>query len=750
MNTARSGAFANLRKTLRFKVELGDVLLFLYALVFVRQYLWVVDNNFLAWAVSVPLAAACWYLYISTKQFPAERFGRSFWLLVGLPLLAAYLLRAAFPDQSFDVLAYHLMHAERSLVGTLFAPGDFFPTGTSYNPVADTLTGITRWILGYRLGTAINLFALVWAAQIADKILRSFVSRPWLRSVCVLFALLAEHLLFEINTYMVDLLAIPLLLEATFLTLHVNEVKNQRANFVRIALLLGASVAFKFTNLTVVLPLILICAYHALAGARRLALKELPQTLLLSLVAFLAPLLPFTVYIWRVTGNPFFPIANVFFKSPYWPTHGGWDNRWGPQNIWETILWPVLIWFKPERHSELIVYSGRLSFGFLVAVVGLALAWRNTKARTLCIIFLSSSLLWSIAGMGYSRYGLYQELLSGVTILALGSMLLKRASVPWKTSLPSLFAVVLLAQSILAWSYLMRKDWGSRSTIIADPGIYAREMRFLLRDRSLTSFLSQEQRVIFDSVPAWLETCSPSSGYEVLLNSRVPAIAARQPEYFFTRESRRRFIQAVQQLPDQRMFTLCIIHDLQTAKDSIALRGLEIARMAPIEIPFFSPGNRVGMMLIEVLRPQEPEARRKFESTWMNAAFPDSDYREEITALDAPTVMRASEKKVIRFKVKNLGQSDWPSRGNSVGWFQVNLGNRWFDAAGKVEIKGIDSRAAMPADLSPGAEVELPITVRAPSVPGEYLIELDMVHEAVTWFYERGSHPLRLRIRVEP
>ena len=753
-STGRLGSvFEKVYARVRGRAEFGDALLFFYALVFLRQYLWIIENNTLAWTLSVPLAAVCCYFYVSTRQLPRHQLDLSFWLVIGLPLAAAYMLRAAFPDQSFDVLSYHLLHSERSLVGTLFLPGDFFPTPSPYNPVADTLTGISRWILGYRLGTAINLFALVWAAQITDKILGSFVSRPWLRSGCVLLAILAEHLLFEINTYMVDLLAIPLLLEATFLTLHAGEVRNRRANFVRIALLLGASVAFKLSNLTIVLPLISVCAYQALAGARRLALNELPQTVLIALLAFLAPLLPFCLYIWRLTGNPLFPVANVFFKSPYWPTHGGWDNRWGPQNVWETILWPVLVWFQPERHSELSVYSGRLSLGFLVAVVGLALAWRNSQARTLCIVLLASSLLWSVAGLGYSRYGLYQELVSGVTIVAVTAVLLKNTSgarVFWRAVVASVFSVALLAQAVLAWSYLIKKDWGARSTIIDDPGTYAREMKLIMRDRSLSNFLSPEKRVIFDSVPAWLETCSQSSGFEVLLNPRVPTITARLPEYFFTRESRRRFIQTVEQLPDQRMFSLCLNQELQTAKEAIALRGLEIARVTPIEIPFFSPRNQIGMMLIEVLRPQEPEARSKFESSWMNAAFPDSDYREEITSLNAPTVMHAGGKTIIRFKVKNLGHSDWPSQGNSEGRYQVNLGNRWLDAAGKIEINGLDGRTAMPIDLRPGAELELPMTVRAPDAPGEYVIEVDMVHEGVTWFYERGAHPLRLRVRVEP
>ena len=111
---------------------------------------------------SFALAVISWYFYLATRQFPAEKFGRSFWLLVGLPLLGFYLLRAAFPDHSYDVFSYHLLHAERSLRGALYAPGDYFPTALPFNPVADTLTGISRLLLGFRLGTVINLLAMIW------------------------------------------------------------------------------------------------------------------------------------------------------------------------------------------------------------------------------------------------------------------------------------------------------------------------------------------------------------------------------------------------------------------------------------------------------------------------------------------------------------------------------------------------------------------------------------------------------------
>lgn len=41
------------------------------------------------------------------------------------------------------------------------------------------------------------------------------------------------------------------------------------------------------------------------------------------------------------------------------------------------------------------------------------------------------------------------------------------------------------------------------------------------------------------------------------------------------------------------------------------------------------------MMLLEVFRPEEAEARARFVSSWMKAAFTGADYRAEITALNA-------------------------------------------------------------------------------------------------------------------
>ena len=743
---------------LRGRAEFGDALVFLYLLVFVRQYLWPLDSNALAWAVAVPAALAAGYVYVVTKPFPSERAGRAFWLVVVPLLLLFYLLRLPFPDVSYDVLNYRLLHGERSLRGALYAPGDFFPTPAPYNPAPDTVTGLFRLALGYRLGTIVNLFALVWAARVAGDLLRPFVRRAWPRAFCVLLVALAEQLLFEVNNYMVDLLALPLLLEATRLALRAGEAEGRRAVYVHAALLLGLAAALKLTNGAAVLTVMLLCAYSALAGAGRLKLKELPPTLALCGAAFAAPLVPFTAYLWRLTGNPVFPLANGLFKSPYWPTGGGWDARWGPKSFWETLVWPVVAWFEPGRYVELGVYSGRTALGFAVALGGLLVARRDARARDICLTLIVGCLAWAAGGMGYSRYGLYLELLSGVCVVAVASTILRggrsegpaaRGRAPWRAAVCAALVLALVAQAVAACGYTSRHEWSMRMTAISDWGPYRREARFIFRDRRLRDFMDDETRAALDGVGAWVEAGQKTTAFEVLADPGAPIIAASHHEFFATRAGRERFVRAVESAPAP-LYTLVWPDDLADAKRFIEGGKLAVGRVRPLSLPFFSQGGRIGMMLVEVLRPESVEGRAALEAFWKSAPYPDYDYRAEVVALDAPARMRAGERAVLRFRVRNAGGFAWPARGDEHGMYQVNLGDRWLDPVTGRVVNDLDGRTALAADLPPGGEAELRLPVGAPKEPGDYVLEIDMIHEAVTFFREKGSEPLRLNEKVVP
>jgi len=735
--------------SLRALAGLRGLLLFLYFAVFFRQYFWIIpDEPAAMWVLSFVAAAAGLLVYASAEdEGNAGGHGREFWLVVGLPLLFVYLLRAAFPDLSFDVLNYRLLHAERSLRGTLFAPADFFPTPAPYNPAPDTLTGLFRYALGYRLGTIVNLLALVWSAQIVERLLRPAVRRAWPRAACVLLVMLAEHALFEANTYMIDLLAVPLLLEATRLALAAGGQGGRVGLYARAALLVGISAAFKLTNLTAALPLVVLCAWRALKGPGRLTPRELTRAVLYSVALAAAPLVPFCVYMYAETGNPFLPLFNGFFKSPYWPTGGGWDARWGPESFWQTFVWPVLVLFEPARHSELAVYSGRLSLGFLVALAGLAFLWRDARARTLSLLFLASSLLWSAGGMGYSRYGLYLEVLAGVVVVVVAASLLNDKNVRWKTAAGWLVFAALSAQAALGCFYVRGYEWSMRPTALSDWGSYRYEARFFLRDRRLAAFLGPEEQAALARDAAWAEACPKSSGFEVLLDAGEPVLGIRHHEYLTTRESVNHFVDAAADRP--AFFALCLPEDSAAAKEFAAKRGLEVVGVEPFGLPFFSPRARIGMMLVEISAPKDEAARAAFRRSWMKFPFPDYDYRAEITAADAPESMRAGERREIAFAVRNRGGAEWPARGDERGRFQVNLGDRWLDASTGSVVNDLDARTALPADLPPGESVKLTLSVTAPPRAGDYVLEIDMVHEGLTFFREKGSPTLRLPVRVE-
>ena len=64
----------------------------------------------------------------------------------------------------------------------------------------------------------------------------------------------------------------------------------------------------------------------------------------------------------------------------------------------------MLATLRPERHSELAVYSGRVTLVFVSALLGLLVSRRDTRLRALCLILLAVCLYWNAVGMVYNSY----------------------------------------------------------------------------------------------------------------------------------------------------------------------------------------------------------------------------------------------------------------------------------------------------------------------------------------------------------
>lgn len=591
------------------RVEGGDPLVLLYAVAIIRQYVcWLPVSNAIAWVVAFLAGGLVLGWYKLVNRDPPSRPPLPFWIIFALPVFFTYLLRVAFPDISFDVLNHRLFQQVRALTGFLDRPGDFFPTPGPFNTVPDIALGITRHLFGYRIGTILNLYVLVWSGCIVDRLFRPRISNDWLRALCVLAVFAAEHLFFEINTYLVDLLALPLLLEATRLALRPAELSGRNTRLVQIAFLLGLSVALKLTNLVLALPIVLLCIWTFVIERWRNDLpREILRVSLPASAAFLGPVLPFSLYLYQETGSPVFPVLNGIFKSPYWTPHNVWDPRWGARGFWEVLSWPIQIFFHPERLSELSLYSGRLSLGLLAALLALVVGWRNKELRRLSFLALSSLFLWS-ATTGYIRYALFLELLCGLVLVML---IVETGKDGVRLAIVCLLVGLFGAQAILACRYVASTEWSRRPTVFLLPDVWKDNARYFFRDRRFRRFIPSSDLKRVEGVQTWIESSMKTVGFEMLLNEKASVIGLRSYESLASAESRLRFVDALEAAAGKRMFTLCFEEDLPDALATLEKRGLIAGAQTPLSLPFYSREYRLPLILIEVSGAEQAAAEMR-------------------------------------------------------------------------------------------------------------------------------------------
>ena len=128
--------------------------------------------------------------------------------------------------------------------------------------------------------------------------------------------------------------------------------------------------------------------------------------------------------------------------------------------------------------------------------------------------------------------------------------------------------------------------------------------------------------------------------------------------------------------------------------------------------------------------------------------LPDSAYKAAITMVNpAPQTLHPAEPASLKVKVKNMGNVAWPALTPGAK-YRVTLGNHWLDKSGKTVVLD-DGRTDLPHDLKPGEEAELFLRVTAPKAAGTYVLELDMVHEGLTWFTAHGSQVVKTDIIVQ-
>ena len=121
-------------------------------------------------------------------------------------------------------------------------------------------------------------------------------------------------------------------------------------------------------------------------------------------------------------------------------------------------------------------------------------------------------------------------------------------------------------------------------------------------------------------------------------------------------------------------------------------------------------------------------------------------YRGEL-AVEPPAAGRVSpDTREALIRIRNDGDGAWGEQ----SLYPVRASYHLYRLdSGSPDLLAFDNpRTPLPHVIDPGGHATVAIPIRLPDEPGQYVAEVDLVHEGVRWFSECGMKPLQLRFTV--
>lgn len=348
-----------------------------------------------------------------------------------MPIFYLNFRRIMFPDLNYDVGAYHLYLQELNryenlknfnMVGVGGGGGTYFFT-LSYK-----MFGAFRHLLGFRMATIFNSLLLFVCFVSMYDLIKMIVSRYMnkikfsaaLIILSALFTTWADNILIVLNTYMVDLVGVPILIELLIIVLFKKLTdQNHIITTLFFFLLVSLLVTYKLTYL----PYALVMSICFIIQNHPVFLKK-KYLIAFGFTTLLFPLL-YLIYNYTETHNPIFPFYNNFFKSDLFPLANFKDPRWGPKSISEFFTYNIVCAMDSKRSNEWRFFSVRLLVEYFIILSCLIYLLFNKfrlKDEFIKQIFAVSAIAISLNYMlllttGYYRYGAIIELFFGLCII---------------------------------------------------------------------------------------------------------------------------------------------------------------------------------------------------------------------------------------------------------------------------------------------------------------------------------------------
>lgn len=517
-------------------------------------------------------------------------------------ILLVSIIRIATPDSTFDIYNYHLYFQKNfGLSEKNFINDDFFPMrnmNAFCYVLGDRMFYIFRGIFGYRIGTILNSLILIGMYFQVKEILDYYQvvcerKKKWMRILVICCILFSENIIWEIDSYMIDLLALPFLIELFFLTVICEKEETPPIQY--IAILSSLAGIMKLPNLLIVFVFLV---FYIMRQKRNILSLQLVWSVLIAIAGFL----PYFIYSLRLTGNPIFPYANGLFNSPYYSNSispsdaSNLNTRFGPKGILEYTLWPIVMILHPEKVCDIYLYTGRILIGiicmvyFLIAVQKGIVKENRLKRSMICWLLLY--ILYLTFFHGYLRYVIILELLTGIIIDLTVEQIFLNVKMKKKGWYIVISCLTFLQTGYLAATYFIQNyEWSFRDTAITDFSSYLDNMKLIGKDRE-----TELESDVLDSIDGWLVFAYNGSALN-LMKSDVPIVgmnASATNEYTSQLLNRK-----LNSLADKNIYTAIDKKNLELYISNIRESGYVIDDLSVVYPNFTSVNNPFYLMKVE-------------------------------------------------------------------------------------------------------------------------------------------------------
>lgn len=469
------------------------------------------ESNLQSYLFSFILISFIFLIILRHIKIYSDKFSRYdlFFFLLALIIM---LVRVVVPDSSFDTLNYHIYLQENPFSDNINF--NFFPSrwiNTFSFPLADRMHYFFRLILGYRFGILLNFFVFFLIYNQVKRILNFLIDKKTKNIVCLfaVIVVLTEQIFSNTITYYVDLFAIPFILEFILI---IFEKREDKFNNYFILLMIGLSISLKISNIFIILPLVIIYLY------RNFRLVDF-KTIIIGMFFVLVPSFIYLYNNYLQTGNPVFPFYNSVFKSPFLENTNWIEIFYGPKTLIEKLLWPIYVIFDPRRAFDTSIYYGRIGFGFIISIVNVLIFLLNKKRNDLLkfsLLYILLSLIWSNLMMGYIRYALILEIISGVIIIiSIYELTKSKSRILFFISVLFVFPLIYQLSNTLNDIVNTNVEYSWRYSLFKNPDNYILNLKNLDRKNDFNELLKNVDCIAITDY---------NSGYAAMMTKEIPII----------------------------------------------------------------------------------------------------------------------------------------------------------------------------------------------------------------------------------